>query len=172
MNYDVVIVGGGPSGSLLAYLLSQMGYSNLIIEKTKFPRYKACGGGLTMKAIQQIPYDVVSVIERSASGGILTFRGEKLFHVDHKSVVARYIMRDQFDHYLLRKAVEVGTDVIENSKIERVKCNDQLISVLISDTEIFSKLIVGADGVYSQTARLLGLLENRKTGVAPLLYQD
>lgn len=166
MTYDVVIVGGGPSGSLLAYLLSQMGYSNLIIEKSKFPRYKTCGGGLTMKAIQQLPYDVEPVIERSASGGILTFRGKKQFRVDHKKVVAKYIMRDRFDHYLLRKAVEIGTDLIENTKIENVTYNAQLVTVQTPEGEIPSRLIIGADGVYSQTAKLLGLLNNRKTGVA------
>jgi len=45
-KYDVVIVGAGPSGSILSYELARKGINALIIDKKKFPRNKACAGGL------------------------------------------------------------------------------------------------------------------------------
>jgi geranylgeranyl reductase family protein len=52
--YDVVIVGGGPSGSACAYWLAQAGWSVCLIEKKHFPREKTCGDGLTPRSVFQL----------------------------------------------------------------------------------------------------------------------
>ncbi|NNN00609.1 MAG: geranylgeranyl reductase family protein [Acidimicrobiaceae bacterium] len=52
--FDVVIVGGGPSGSACAYWLAQAGWSVCLIEKKEFPREKTCGDGLTPRSVHQI----------------------------------------------------------------------------------------------------------------------
>jgi flavin-dependent dehydrogenase len=46
-SHDVLIVGAGPSGSTLGYLLAEKGLDVLIIDKAFFPRSKLCGGALT-----------------------------------------------------------------------------------------------------------------------------
>ena len=38
-NYDVIVIGGGPSGSTAGALLAAKGRDVLILEKEKFPRY-------------------------------------------------------------------------------------------------------------------------------------
>src|ERR1700737_2374335 len=43
MNYDAIVIGGGPSGSTIALLLAQAGWSVAIVEKKIFPRRKVCG---------------------------------------------------------------------------------------------------------------------------------
>ena len=48
---DVIIAGAGPAGSIAAYELATQGIKVLILEKSNFPRYKVCGGGLTHKII-------------------------------------------------------------------------------------------------------------------------
>ena len=53
-NFDVVIVGGGPSGSACAYWLARAGWSVCLIEKKTFPREKTCGDGLTPRAVHQL----------------------------------------------------------------------------------------------------------------------
>jgi len=52
--YDVVIVGGGPSGSACAYWLAHAGWNVCLIEKKHFPREKTCGDGLTPRSVHQI----------------------------------------------------------------------------------------------------------------------
>ena len=52
--YDVVIIGGGPSGSACAYWLARAGWSVCLIEKKTFPREKTCGDGLTPRSVYQL----------------------------------------------------------------------------------------------------------------------
>ncbi|HSP64959.1 MAG TPA: FAD-dependent oxidoreductase [Candidatus Deferrimicrobium sp.] len=46
MDTDVVVVGAGPSGAATALLLSRAGHSVTVLDRTHFPRDKACGEGL------------------------------------------------------------------------------------------------------------------------------
>ena len=47
-QFDVVIIGGGPSGTSTGAMLVKNGYSTLIIDKHTFPRKKLCAGGVTL----------------------------------------------------------------------------------------------------------------------------
>ncbi len=52
--FDVVIVGGGPSGSSAAYWLANAGWSVCLVEKKTYPREKTCGDGLTPRSVRQL----------------------------------------------------------------------------------------------------------------------
>ncbi len=52
--HDVLVVGGGPSGSSCAYWLAEAGWDVALVEKKVFPREKTCGDGLTPRAVRQI----------------------------------------------------------------------------------------------------------------------
>jgi len=53
-NYEVVVVGAGPSGSSCAYWLANAGFTVAMVEKKVFPREKTCGDGLTPRAVFQL----------------------------------------------------------------------------------------------------------------------
>ena len=50
--YDVIIVGGGPAGSIIGSLIARNDFKVLIIEKQTHPRWKPCGEGISMGGIQ------------------------------------------------------------------------------------------------------------------------
>ncbi|GAB3911109.1 hypothetical protein GCM10029964_116210 [Kibdelosporangium lantanae] len=44
---EVIVVGAGPAGSTAAAYLARSGVDVLLLEKSRFPREKVCGDGLT-----------------------------------------------------------------------------------------------------------------------------
>ena len=62
---DVIVVGAGPSGSTAAYYLAQAGLDVLLIEKSRFPRDKVCGDGLTPRAVKSLVAMGVDVSEEA-----------------------------------------------------------------------------------------------------------
>jgi geranylgeranyl reductase family protein len=166
MRYDVIVVGAGPAGGLLAYHLANHGLKVLILEKDVLPRYKACGGGVTLKTIQHIPFDVSPVLERQVIGGILSFANQPLHRVTHEEPVAWMVMRKHFDHYLIRQAVAAGADLVDGIHVRDVEQDERSVRVHTSGGIYNSVLLAGADGVNSQVAKSSGLIIRRRTGVA------
>ncbi|MGE2732260.1 menaquinone reductase [Mycolicibacterium vaccae] len=51
---DVVVVGAGPAGSAAAAWAARAGHDVLVIDSAEFPRDKACGDGLTPRAVAEM----------------------------------------------------------------------------------------------------------------------
>lgn len=166
MIYDVIVVGGGPAGSVLACELAQRGLEVLILEKATLPRYKACGGGLTRKTVRNLPCDASPVFEREAAGGILSYGGRQLLKVDVRPTVAWLVMRDRFDHFLVQQAVAAGARLRDGLAVTGVEELGGRVAAHTKKGRFAARLLAGADGVRSVIARSLGLLPQRPTGVA------
>ncbi len=61
---DVIVVGAGPAGSTTAYYLAQAGLDVLLLEKSRFPREKVCGDGLTPRGVKALVAMGISVSEQ------------------------------------------------------------------------------------------------------------
>ncbi len=68
----------GPAGATAAYL-SQAGRSVLRLEKQAHPRYKVCGGGLSVRIDQLVDSDVNDFIEHTVYGIQFTYHCEEPF---------------------------------------------------------------------------------------------
>ncbi len=87
--YDVIIVGGGPSGASAGRRAGKLGLNALLLEKEEFPRYKPCGGGLSEHAISYLDFELPQdIIEWEVTGANVIFR-DKLIkaHKDHRMFV-------------------------------------------------------------------------------------
>jgi geranylgeranyl reductase family protein len=109
--YDLIIVGGGPSGSSAGRSAGQKGLKTLLIEKETFPRYKPCGGALSEKALSFLDLELPeSVREREIFRVRMCFEGLAV-EVCRGSRVATMVKRSVLDDYLLKKGKEVGIEI-------------------------------------------------------------
>lgn len=62
-RFDVIVVGGGPAGGTAAYELARRGVQALVLEKERLPRYKVWAGGVTLKTVQLLDFDLSPAFE-------------------------------------------------------------------------------------------------------------
>ena len=51
-DWDAVVIGAGPAGSVAASLLARTGRRTLLVERATFPRTKVCGGCLAPAGVE------------------------------------------------------------------------------------------------------------------------
>jgi geranylgeranyl reductase family protein len=113
---DVLVVGAGPAGSAAAYRLADAGASVLLVDRARFPRDKACGGGLTMRAVRELPCDVSPVVEERVSS--VEFRvGHRAAVKDAGEPLILMTQRRRLDLHLAEQAAARGADFRDGVKI-------------------------------------------------------
>ena len=148
-NFDVIISGAGPSGSLLGYLLSKKNISTLILEKEIFPRYKVCAGGIQWKALQFLPYDINEIIEKKIYGIYFARRLKDIFYKKYSEPLIYTFERTRLDDFMAKKAIESGCNINFSEKIKNFEISENEVKVFTQKDIYFSKILVGADGAGS-----------------------
>ncbi|RJQ43951.1 MAG: geranylgeranyl reductase family protein [Nitrospiraceae bacterium] len=161
-NYDVIIVGGGPAGSTAGYLLSKSGLRVLIIDKSTFPRNKLCAGLITYKTVKLMERVFGETVESLKEKDLINYEsdyyevyyGDKLIAHRNVAVPFRFIERESYDHFLLKKARDAGTDLIEGEGIGLRSLDILKSSVTTLSGKTYSAdIIIGADGANSRIRR-------------------
>jgi len=180
---DVLVVGGGPSGSSAAAWAARLGKSVILIDKEVFPRDKACGDGLTPRAIHELTKLGLgewldtrpkNLGLRAAGFGqelLLPWNGPSL--PKHGSAAPRV----ELDNRILQVAKDSGVDVHEGVAAQDVLMNGGAIDTVIAKhgdevVEYRAQSVIIADGVRSQLGRKLKREWHRDTtyGVAARAY--
>ncbi|MDK2939952.1 MAG: hypothetical protein PWQ51_2117 [Methanolobus sp.] len=164
MIYDIIVVGGGPSGSLAAKTCAENGLSVLLLEKEKVPRYKACGGAVSKKALELIgPLNELD--EKYESYGAVAF-SPSLVSVIGKTedITSVLTFRKDLDYLLLKRAEKSGVEVLTGKKVESVLVNEDSVLVKTADKDYSGKIIIGADGVNSLIAKETGIRKKWEKG--------
>jgi len=150
---DVLIVGAGPAGSFLGYLLARRGARVTIIDKAAFPRDKVCGGGLSNKTVELLPFDLTPVVQGRVTGAFVTYQNRDTVVKDLGDRSGVVVTRAEFDHWLLRHAIDAGVSFLGETAFERVDLHADGATVTTSRGVLQSRYLVGADGVFSQVRR-------------------
>ncbi len=154
-SYDIIIVGGGPAGSTLAWSLEGTGLKTLIIDKQQFPRDKTCAGWVTPGVLESLRVDIGDYANGRVIQPIHGFRigmmGQAAVENDHgREPVSYGIRRCEFDHYLLERTRA------EKALGEPVKSLEKDGRNWVVNGHYQAPLLVGAGGHFCPVARELG----------------
>lgn len=152
---DVLIVGGGPAGSSLAWALRNTGLKIAILDKHTFPRNKVCAGWVTPAVMQELEID----LHHYADGRVLqAITGFRISQLGQQQVGSRYpgkpvsygIRRIEFDDYLLQRC---GAKILP---AQSFKAMERTVKGWLINGEIETRLLVGAGGHFCPVARAIG----------------
>ncbi len=124
---DVVVIGGGPAGSVAATALAQKGWQVVLLEKQRHPRY-VVGESLIpdfWKYLDQIGATQKILAEGfiAKGGGMVNWQGQPKAHTFKDFGYTRpamHVERDRFDEILLRHAESQGVQVFEECNVLQV----------------------------------------------------
>lgn len=160
--YDVIIIGGGPSGASAGRRAGKLGLKALLLEKEKFPRYKPCGGGLSEHALSYLDFEIPQdIIEWEVTGANVVFRDQSIeAHKDHRLSVL--VSRSKFDNFLLEKAKETGIEIHTGEKA--LCCREMPDSVEVDTGEgtYRAKFAIIAEGIQGLVKTCVRPTDNRE----------
>ena len=158
--YNVIIIGAGPAGTTAGYLLAKSGLSVLLLDRKKFPRKKACAGGITPKAMTLFPFDISGFVRRTCHEVKIIRPGNASFIVKADAPLCYITKRMDLDAYALDKAVQAGCGFKKIDKLIRLDQNHSGVCLTVSrngKSEVFrAGYLIGADGANSKIRRLIG----------------
>ena len=159
LKYDVVVVGAGPAGSTAAKFLSEKGVKVLLIDKSKFPRDKPCGGGIPIRTLKKFSYLNKNLIESYSYGGALHSTSPKcMLEIPKNKPLIGMVLRKKFDYELVKLAIDNGSIFSDGKTAQNIDIQDNKVKIKVSDgSEIESQLVIGADGVWSTVAKQCNL---------------
>jgi geranylgeranyl reductase family protein len=155
MSFDVLIVGAGPAGSFAAERLARGGARVALIDGRPPGEPKACGGGVTSKALKAWPH-LLEAVGRTIDELDMYSPSGKHLHLKLEEPFAVY-SRIAFDTFLRERARAAGAQVFAETVSGRgFKRTDQgwLVHTK-SGAEFSAQWLIGADGANSAIARKL-----------------
>jgi geranylgeranyl reductase family protein len=158
--YDVIVVGGGPMGSIASSLIAQNNFKVLLLEKHKHPRWKPCGECISIRGIELLQqfnlYEPIKNLLWSITGVSINIPQEEIVTKKYDKAVAYTLDRSRFDHALFEYAQEQGAEAHENESVINIKnLNESELCVKTTKKEYYSSIVIGADGVCSLVGRKL-----------------
>jgi geranylgeranyl reductase family protein len=144
--YDLIIVGGGPSGASAGREAGKRGLSTLLLEKENFPRYKPCGGALSSYALSCLDFDLPEfMVERHISNVRVHYR-DRFVDGRKECNLASLISRKVLDNFLLEKARETGIEIHTGEKVLDCIEKENFVEVRTDDNTYLGRFVLIAEG--------------------------
>jgi geranylgeranyl reductase family protein len=186
---DVIVVGAGPAGATTAFYLAQSGLDVLLLDKSRFPREKVCGDGLTPRAVKTLVGMGISVSEQDGwvrNKGLRVIGAGKRLELPWPELASYpgyglVRTRLDLDETLARRAQQAGVRLLEGVTVTgpvRDERTGRMTGVAAKDTDggedrtYLARVVVAADGNSSRLSVAMGLRkrDDRPLGVAVRTY--
>jgi flavin-dependent dehydrogenase len=160
MDKDILIIGGGPSGLSTALHLAQraphLTPRILILEKEQYPRLKLCAGGLVIDAeriLEHLGLNVREVPHVDSDAVRFDFAGRGINIRVPKRHAIRVIRRDEFDHWLAKKAESRGIEIRQGIMVKKIQPDENGVTIETNQGIFRATIVIGADGSNGITRR-------------------
>jgi geranylgeranyl reductase family protein len=186
---DVIVVGAGPAGATTAFYLAQSGLDVLLLEKSRFPREKVCGDGLTPRAVKTLVGMGISVSEQDGwvrNKGLRVIGAGKRLELPWPELASYpgyglVRTRLDLDETLARRAQQAGARLLEGVTVTgpvRDERSGRITGVVAKTADgggertYRARVVVAADGNSSRLSVAMGLRkrDDRPLGVAVRTY--
>ena len=155
MSYDVVVIGGGPSGTTAAEDLCWSGHKVALLDRDG--RIKPCGGAIPPRLIKDFRIPQSQIVARITTARMISPTGRRV-DIPIENGYVGMVDRENFDEFLRVRAVEAGAERITGTYI-RVDRDSDGTHVIYrekasgAEKRLTTRLIIGADGARSTVAR-------------------
>jgi len=151
--HDVVVIGGGPAGTISARLLAK-DHDVVVIENHDVSGTPTQCAGLVTQDVIDMSGVAPDILNRIYGANVF-FPNGNVLEVRSKSAKAVLIDREDLDRKLAEKAMDSGAEILYGKTYEGHKVRHDGISAMVDGEEITAKIMVGADGQGSKTAMSL-----------------
>ena len=154
-DYDVIVVGGGPSGATAAHDLALAGHRVMLLDKAG--RIKPCGGAVPPRLLKDFDIPESLLVAHAKSARIIAPSNKKVIMPVGDGFVGM-VDRDTFDEWLRNRAAEAGA-VRVTGKCEEIDDSTDIVTMTFradraSDPQtVTARAMIGADGARSNVAR-------------------
>ena len=164
-KYDVIVVGGGPSGSMAAIEIAKAGFTVCVLEKDRdIGMPVRCGEAIGYQGLTQFFKPKKEWIATEINAAELIAPNGKNIKVPFVHETGFILNRRIFDYDVSRYAVKNGAEVYTKSYVKDLIIdkktnfvNGVVVNHFNKEIKIYSKIVVGADGVESRVGRWGGI---------------
>lgn len=161
---DVVVIGGGPSGSFAALKLAQMGVDvTLFEEHSEIGVPSHCAGHLSIKGLKRLGIHPLpeEIVENSFTGARFFSPNCTQFAVCLETPITCTVNRALFDKYIAERAQDAGAHIRLNSRVVRLTFDKNGVEVAIEHQDqaekMKARMVIDAEGISSRLLKETGL---------------
>jgi digeranylgeranylglycerophospholipid reductase len=159
--HDVIVVGGGPIGSYMAYKLAEKGHRVMVLERKRWVGEKVCCTGIIgQECVNTFIIDDKVILRQVNSAGLFSPSGNRL-SLWREKPQACILDRAAFDMAIAERAQRSGADYVFDYLVEDIAMERERVSVEASyqgkGARFEARAVVIASGFGSGLCERLGL---------------